>query len=59
MLTLAFDLGKTYAELTESITMEELDMWVSFYKERNAASAADDGNLATKSSADILKGFGL
>ncbi len=59
MLTLAFDLGKTYAELTESITMQELDMWVSFYKERNAAASQDDGNLATKSSADILKGFGL
>jgi hypothetical protein len=39
--------------------MNELDMWVAFYKERNKASAQDDGNLATKSSGDILKGFGL
>jgi hypothetical protein len=39
--------------------MEELDMWVAFYKERNKASAQDDGNLATKSSDEILKGFGL
>jgi hypothetical protein len=59
LLTLAFDLGKTYDELTERITMSELDMWVSFYKERNAATAQDDGNLANKSSSDILKGFGL
>jgi hypothetical protein len=59
LLTLAYDLGKTYGELTERITMDELDMWITFYKERDKASAQADGNLANKSSDDILKGFGL
>ena len=39
--------------------MDELDMWITFYKERDKTSAQNDGNLANKSSADILKGFGL
>ncbi len=53
------DLGKTYSELTEQITMNELGMWIAFYAERKRLSSEDDGNLANKSSADILKGFGL
>ncbi len=53
------DLGKTYSELTEAITMDELNMWIAFYAERNRISSQDDGNLANKSSEDILKGFGL
>ena len=39
--------------------MPELDMWLSFYKERSAISGSNDGNLANKSNEDILKGFGL
>jgi hypothetical protein len=60
-MSLAFDLGKTYDELTSMITFNELDMWVSFYKERSKLSeqAQDDDNLANKSNEDILKGFGL
>lgn len=60
-MSLAFDLGKTYDELTSMITFNELDMWVSFYKERSklGEQAQDDGNLANKSNEDILKGFGL
>lgn len=53
------DLGKTYGELTEVITMDELSMWIAFYAERKRLSQEDDGNLANKSSEDILKGFGL
>jgi hypothetical protein len=60
-MTLAFDLGKTYDELTSEITFNELDMWVSFYKKRAklGEQSQEDTNLANKSSEDILKGFGL
>lgn len=53
------DLGKTYDELTERLTMNELSMWVAFYTERQRLANEDGDNLATKSSSDILKGFGL
>jgi hypothetical protein len=57
---LAFDLGKTYDELTGMITFSELDMWVAFYQKRAKLSEQpQDSNLANKSNEDILKGFGL
>jgi hypothetical protein len=58
-MAIAENLGMTYNDALDKLTMEEIHLWISFMKQKTEASKQDEGNLVGRSSDDILRGFGL